>query len=112
MFGRKHLVMRSFAFFYCFLFVRFHYFGALGITKGCSIKLYVNVCFSLPYSLSSIVMCSLVQVVSVRRSLFDVAERDEFLNNLIKGVTAVLKNPQVTNNVQFSLNSVMDWVGA
>ena len=37
----------------------------------------------------------LVQMASVRRSLFNNAERAKFLNQLVLGVKGILENPQV-----------------
>ena len=46
-------------------------------------------------SLSSVVMSCLVQIVSVRRSLFNAVERGKFLNDVVKGIKGILENPQV-----------------
>ena len=47
-------------------------------------------------SLSSLVMSCLVQIVSVRRSLFNAVERGKFLNDIVKGIKGILENPQVS----------------
>jgi hypothetical protein len=41
---------------------------------------------------------SLVQIASVRRSLFNNAERGKFLNQLVAGVREILQNPSGINN--------------
>ena len=41
-------------------------------------------------------LSSLVQIASVRRSLFNNCERAKFLNQLIAGVKDILQNPQVS----------------
>lgn len=47
-------------------------------------------------TLSSLqVLSCLVQIASVRRSLFNNAERAKFLSHLVDGVKRILENPQV-----------------
>jgi len=41
----------------------------------------------------------LVQTASVRRSLFNNAERAKFLNQLVNGIKEILENPQVSDVV-------------
>lgn len=41
------------------------------------------------------VLSCLVQIASVRRSLFNNAERAKFLSHLVDGVKRILANPQV-----------------
>lgn len=41
------------------------------------------------------VLSCLVQIASVRRSLFNNAERAKFLSHLVDGVKRILENPQV-----------------
>ena len=52
-----------------------------------------SLCFVLVQALSC-----LVQIASVRRSLFHNAERATFLNQLVTGVKHILENPQVSSN--------------
>ncbi|KAI0211191.1 Exportin-7 [Lamellibrachia satsuma] len=61
---------------------------------GSSLKLFFDLYASLPPSLSPVSLSCLVQIASVRRSLFNNAERAKFLNSLITGVKTVLENPQ------------------
>lgn len=42
------------------------------------------------------VLSCLVQIASVRRSLFNNAERAKFLSHLVDGVKRILENPQVS----------------
>ncbi|XP_078494351.1 exportin-7-A isoform X2 [Ciona intestinalis] len=57
-------------------------------------QLFLNLYNVLPNSLCSIVMSCLVQIVSVRRSLFNNTERGKFLADIIKGIKGILENPQ------------------
>ncbi|XP_043194431.1 exportin-7-B-like isoform X2 [Amphibalanus amphitrite] len=59
-----------------------------------TLKLFFDLYASLPYSLSSLALSCLVQIASVRRSLFNNQERAKFLNHLVQGVKNVLQNPQ------------------
>ena len=43
----------------------------------------------------------LVQIASVRRSLFNNTERAKFLNQLVNGVKHILENPQVRPPLDF-----------
>lgn len=45
---------------------------------------------------ASQVLSCLVQIASVRRSLFNNAERAKFLSHLVDGVKRILENPQVS----------------
>ena len=57
----------------------------------------------LPESLCCIVMSCLVQIVSVRRSLFNNTERAKFLADIMKGIKGILENPQVNKCKSFYL---------
>lgn len=59
-----------------------------------SLKLFFDLYHSLPNSLSSLALSCLVQIASVRRSLFNNPERGKFLTHLISGVTHILQNPE------------------
>ncbi|KAK2159702.1 hypothetical protein NP493_1697g00009 [Ridgeia piscesae] len=61
---------------------------------GSSLKLFFDLYANLPPSLSPVSLSCLVQIASVRRSLFNNAERAKFLNSLVSGVKTVLENPQ------------------
>ncbi|XP_023340889.1 exportin-7 [Eurytemora carolleeae] len=66
-----------------------------------TLQLFFDLYFSLPSSLSPHALACLVQIASVRRSLFNNAERGKFLNQLVAGVRKILLNPQElsdTNN--------------
>lgn len=62
---------------------------------GATMELFFSLYSSLPPSLSSIALSCLVQIASVRRSLFNNTERAKFLNELVTGVRNILENPQV-----------------
>lgn len=59
-------------------------------------------CFSTPLSLPQSLTC-LVQLASVRRSLFTNTERGTFLMQLVKGVRSILEQPQVLSVVGLPL---------
>jgi len=47
----------------------------------------------------------LVQMASVRRSLFNNTERAKFLNQLVNGIKEILENPQVSHLVMHNFSS-------
>jgi len=57
-------------------------------------QLFFNLYNKLPQSLTSVVIPCLVQIVSIRRSLFNNAERSKFLNDVIKGIKEMLEFSQ------------------
>uniref|UniRef100_A0A8D8RPF3 Exportin-7 n=2 Tax=Cacopsylla melanoneura TaxID=428564 RepID=A0A8D8RPF3_9HEMI len=59
-----------------------------------TLKLFFNLYHSLPNTLSHLALACLVQIASVRRSLFSNAERARFLTQLVNGVKQILQNPQ------------------
>lgn len=59
-----------------------------------TLQLFFDLYSSLPASLSPLALSCLVQIASVRRSLFNNAERGKFLNQLVSGVRKILQNPQ------------------
>ncbi|CAD1475136.1 unnamed protein product, partial [Heterotrigona itama] len=59
-----------------------------------SLKLFFDLYHSLPNSLSSLALSCLVQIASVRRSLFSNPERAQFLTHLVSGIKHILQNPQ------------------
>ncbi|XP_037091986.1 LOW QUALITY PROTEIN: exportin-7-like [Pollicipes pollicipes] len=59
-----------------------------------TLRLFFDLYAALPFSLSSLALSCLVQIASVRRSLFNNQERAKFLNHLVQGVKNVLLNPQ------------------
>ncbi|XP_044593824.1 exportin-7 isoform X3 [Cotesia glomerata] len=59
-----------------------------------TLKLYFDLYQSLPNTLSSLALSCLVQLASVRRSLFSNTERAKFLTHLVNGVKYILQNPQ------------------
>ena len=59
----------------------------------CTLQLFFDLYHSLPGSLSPLALSCLVQIASVRRSLFNNAERAKFLNQLVAGVRKILQNP-------------------
>ncbi|EEC05625.1 Exportin-7-A, putative, partial [Ixodes scapularis] len=59
-----------------------------------TLQLFFDLFHSLPGTLSPPVLSCLVQIASVRRSLFNNAERAKFLSQLVTGVKHVLENPQ------------------
>ncbi|KAK2166427.1 hypothetical protein LSH36_39g09000 [Paralvinella palmiformis] len=61
---------------------------------GSTLQLFFDLYSALPSSLSPMAVSCLVQMASVRRSLFNNAERAKFLNQLVLGVKGILENPQ------------------
>ncbi|XP_055955985.1 exportin-7 isoform X2 [Patella vulgata] len=59
-----------------------------------TLQLFFDLFAGLPSSLAPMALSCLVQIASVRRSLFNNAERAKFLNNLVTGVRGILENPQ------------------
>ncbi|KAH1005287.1 hypothetical protein HUJ04_006300 [Dendroctonus ponderosae] len=59
-----------------------------------TLKLFFDLYDSLPNTLSNLALTCLVQIASVRRSLFSNTERAKFLTHLVNGVTHILRNPQ------------------
>lgn len=59
-----------------------------------TLKLFFDLYHALPTSLSALALSCLVQIASVRRSLFSNSERAKFLTNLVGGVKHILQNPQ------------------
>ncbi|XP_071447745.1 exportin-7 isoform X2 [Hetaerina americana] len=59
-----------------------------------TLKLFFDLYHSLPNSLSHLALSCLVQIASVRRSLFNNTERAKFLSHLVFGVKQILQNPQ------------------
>ncbi|OXA43995.1 Exportin-7 [Folsomia candida] len=58
-----------------------------------TLQLFFDLYHTLPPSLSSMALSCLVQIASVRRSLFSNAERAKFLTQLVNGVKHILQNP-------------------
>ena len=56
-------------------------------------QLFFDLYSALPSTLSHLALACLVQIASVRRSLFNNAERGKFLNQLVTGVREILGNP-------------------
>lgn len=48
----------------------------------------------LPIELTSRVLLNLVQLASVRRSLFSSGERQTFLSELVRGVKGIMESPE------------------
>uniref|UniRef100_A0A8C3RAI2 Exportin 7 n=1 Tax=Cyanoderma ruficeps TaxID=181631 RepID=A0A8C3RAI2_9PASS len=61
-----------------------------------TLQLFFDLYHSIPPSFSPLVLSCLVQIASVRRSLFNNAERAKFLSHLVDGVKRILENPQVS----------------
>uniref|UniRef100_T1H8L6 Importin N-terminal domain-containing protein n=1 Tax=Rhodnius prolixus TaxID=13249 RepID=T1H8L6_RHOPR len=59
-----------------------------------TLKLFFDMYHSLPSTLSPLALSCLVQIASVRRSLFSNTERAKFLTQLVNGVKHILQNPQ------------------
>nr|CAH7736012.1 unnamed protein product [Callosobruchus chinensis] len=59
-----------------------------------TLKLFFDLYHSLPNTLSALALSCLVQIASVRRSLFSNTERAKFLTHLVNGVKHILQNPQ------------------
>eukprot|EP00095_Tigriopus_kingsejongensis_P007054 maker-scaffold146_size311726-snap-gene-2.19 protein:Tk07054 transcript:maker-scaffold146_size311726-snap-gene-2.19-mRNA-1 annotation:"Exportin-7" len=58
-----------------------------------TLQLFFDLYTALPVTLSPLALSCLVQIASVRRSLFNNAERGKFLNQLVTGVREILQNP-------------------
>ncbi|KAF8784840.1 Exportin-7 like protein [Argiope bruennichi] len=66
-----------------------------------SLQLFFDLYHSLPPGLSSMALLCIVQVASVRRTLFNNEERGKYLSQLVNGIKSILENPQKlsdTNN--------------
>ncbi|XP_071792798.1 exportin-7-like [Asterias amurensis] len=59
-----------------------------------TVDLFFELYKSLPSVLAPLALTCLVQIASVRRSLFNNAERAKFLSHLVNGVRGILENPQ------------------
>uniref|UniRef100_A0A670ZC58 Exportin 7 n=1 Tax=Pseudonaja textilis TaxID=8673 RepID=A0A670ZC58_PSETE len=59
-----------------------------------TLQLFFDLYHSIPPTFSPLVLSCLVQIASVRRSLFNNAERAKFLSHLVDGVKRILENPQ------------------
>lgn len=59
-----------------------------------TLQLYFDLFHLLPSHISALALSCLVQIASVRRSLFNNTERITFLNNLLSGIKCILENPQ------------------
>lgn len=59
-----------------------------------TLQLFFNLFHSLQGELAAMSITSLVQLASVRRSLFNNVERTNFLAQLVKGVRSILEQPQ------------------
>ncbi|XP_076033625.1 ran-binding protein 16 isoform X1 [Oratosquilla oratoria] len=59
-----------------------------------TVQLFFDLYASLPSSLSPVALSCLVQIASVRRTLFSNEERAKFLSQLVSGVRNILQNPQ------------------
>ncbi|XP_076102861.1 exportin-7-like [Mytilus galloprovincialis] len=59
-----------------------------------TLTLFYELYSGLPASLSSMSLSCIVQIASVRRSLFNGTERSQFLNQIVVGVRNILENPQ------------------
>ncbi|PIK61768.1 putative exportin-7-like [Apostichopus japonicus] len=70
-----------------------------------TIHLFFGLYKALPHSLSALALTCLVQIASVRRSLFNNAERAKFLSELVTGVRTILESPQAPV-WQFAPNSI------
>lgn len=61
--------------------------------ESSTLQLFFDLYGALPATLSPLALSCLVQIASVRRSLFNNAERGKFLNQLVTGVREILQNP-------------------
>ncbi|KAG9508806.1 Exportin-7, partial [Fragariocoptes setiger] len=59
-----------------------------------TVDLFFNIFHSLPAPMSTLSLSCLVQIASVRRSLFSNTERLEFLTRMINGVRRILEEPR------------------
>ncbi|KAK3095971.1 hypothetical protein FSP39_021507, partial [Pinctada imbricata] len=62
--------------------------------ENSTLELFFDLYSGLPSSLSPMALSCLVQIASVRRSLFNNTERAKFLNQIVAGVRNILENPQ------------------
>ncbi|XP_040573298.1 exportin-7 isoform X1 [Lepeophtheirus salmonis] len=58
-----------------------------------TLQLFFDLYGALPYTISPLAISCLVQIASVRRSLFSNTERPKFLDQLVSGVREILQNP-------------------
>ncbi|KAG1667827.1 Exportin-7 [Nymphon striatum] len=58
------------------------------------LQLFFDLFASLPVSMSPLALSCLVQLTSIRRTLFNNSERAKFLNHIVNGIKAILENPQ------------------
>jgi len=61
--------------------------------ESSTLQLFFDLYGALPSTLSPLALSCLVQIASVRRSLFNNAERGKFLNQLVTGVREILQHP-------------------
>ena len=61
--------------------------------EGTTLDLFFKLYHSLPPHISCYALSCLVQMTSVRRSIFSNVERLQFLNRLVEGVQQILENP-------------------
>lgn len=59
-----------------------------------TIQLFFDLYHCLPSSLSPLALLCLVQIASVRRTLFNNEERGKYLSQLVNGIKHILENPQ------------------
>ncbi|XP_046851290.1 exportin-7-like isoform X2 [Xenia sp. Carnegie-2017] len=59
-----------------------------------SLQLFFDLYHALPSTLSPLALACLIQIASVRRSLFSNAERAKFLDKIVSGVKGILDAPQ------------------
>lgn len=59
-----------------------------------TLQLFFDLYHTLPPALASVALSCLVQIASVRRSLFNNTERAKFLQQLVNGVKYILEHPQ------------------
>ncbi|EDO48742.1 predicted protein, partial [Nematostella vectensis] len=63
-----------------------------------TLQLFFNLYASLPPTLSPMALSCLVQLASVRRSLFNNNERAKYLEQLVKGVKQIMEAPQLLSH--------------
>ncbi|OQR66766.1 exportin-7-like, partial [Tropilaelaps mercedesae] len=61
---------------------------------GNTVQLFFDLYQCLPSPMASVALSCAVQIASVRRSLFNNAERAKFLSHLVDGVKKILESPQ------------------
>ncbi|CAB4007068.1 exportin-7 [Paramuricea clavata] len=59
-----------------------------------SLQLFFDLYHALPSTLSPLALGCLIQIASVRRSLFSNAERSKFLDKIVSGIKGILDSPQ------------------